>query len=293
MARRPVTEQFNTPLRYPGGKGRLTQFVADLIETNNLSGCHYVEPYAGGAGIAITLLFLEYASHIHLNDVNKSVFAFWHSVLKEPDALCRLVRDTVPTMDEWRRQKAIQADEDASILQLGYSTFFLNRTNRSGIIKGGVIGGKDQTGHWKLDARLNSADLARRIEKISRYDSRISLYNLDAAKLICDVLPALPRNSLVYLDPPYYVKGKGLYENHYKHDDHEAISNLVRLDIEQPWIVSYDNVEPIRELYAGCRQKEFGIWYTAGDRYTGKEVMVFCDELEAPEVIEPSRGIAA
>lgn len=286
-------EQFNTPLRYPGGKGRLTQFVADLIETNGMSGCHYVEPYAGGAGIAITLLYLEYASHIHLNDLNRSVHAFWHSVLHEPEALCRLVRDTVPTMDEWRRQKAVQSKLDAEILELGFSTFFLNRTNRSGIIKGGVIGGKEQAGEWKLDARLNAKDLARRIEKIASYASRISLYNLDAKDLIRTVLPKLPKSTLIYLDPPYYVKGKGLYEDHYKHEDHAAIADLVRSAISQPWIVSYDNVEPIRDLYRGQRQTTFGIQYSAGTRAQGSEVMVFCDALKIPSVIEPSRGVAA
>ena len=286
-------EQFNTPLRYPGGKGRLTQFVADLIEANGMTGCHYVEPYAGGAGIAITLLYLEYASHIHLNDLNRSVHAFWHSVMNEPDEMCRLVRETVPTMDEWRRQKAVQADMDASILALGFSTFFLNRTNRSGIIKGGVIGGKEQSGEWKLDARLNAKDLARRIEKIASYSSRISLYNLDATDLIKKVLPKLPQSTLIYLDPPYYVKGKGLYEDHYKHEDHAAIARLVRASIKQPWIVSYDNVKPIRDLYQGQRQTTFGIQYSAGTRSEGSEVMVFCDDLIVPAVIEPSRRIAA
>lgn len=286
-------EQFNTPLRYPGGKGRLTQFVADLIEANSMSGCHYVEPYAGGAGIAITLLYLEYASHIHLNDLNRSVHAFWSAVLQHPEELCRLVRNTQPTMEEWRRQKAIQADASASKLELGFSTFFLNRTNRSGIIKGGVIGGKDQGGAWKLDARFNAQDLARRIDKIASYSSRITLYNMDAAELIVDVLPKLPDNTLVYLDPPYYVKGRGLYENHYKHEDHALIADLVRNKIQQPWIVSYDNVQPIRDLYEGLRQTTFGIWYTAGTTHSGKEVMVFRDGLKTPSIIEPSRSVAA
>lgn len=286
-------EQFNTPLRYPGGKGRLTQFVADLIEANGLTECHYVEPYAGGAGIAVTLLYLEYASHVHLNDLNRAVYAFWRSVLDQPEALCRLIRDTRPTMDVWHAQKAVQAAPAPDTLELGYSTFFLNRTNRSGIIKAGVIGGKNQTGEWKLDARYNAEELARRVEKIASYGSRISLYNMDAADLITDVLPNLPAETLVYLDPPYYVKGKGLYEDHYVHDDHARIAKLVTTSIRQPWIVSYDNVEPIKELYAGHRQTEFGIWYTAGARYAGKEVMVFCDRLKVPAVIEPSRGIAA
>jgi DNA adenine methylase len=286
-------DQFNTPLRYPGGKGRLTQFVADLVESNGLTGCHYVEPYAGGAGIAITLLYLEYASHIHLNDLNRSVHAFWGSVLNEPDELCRLVRDTVPTIDEWYRQRAVQADANASPLALGFSTFFLNRTNRSGIMKGGVIGGKDQLGKWKLDARLNAKELARRIEKIASFASRISLYNLDATNMIKTVLPKLPQSTMIYFDPPYYVKGKGLYEDHYKHEDHAMIAELVMSSVMQPWIVSYDNVKSIRDLYKSKRQTTFGIRYSAGTRCEGSEVMVFCDALNIPAVIEPSRSIAA
>jgi DNA adenine methylase len=286
-------EQFNSPLRYPGGKGRLTQFVVDLIEGNDLTDCHYVEPYAGGAGIAISLLYLEYASHIHLNDLNRSVYAFWRSVLEQPDELCALIRTTALTMDEWHRQRAVQGDKDAGPLELGFSTFFLNRTNRSGIINAGVIGGKAQDGPWKLDARFNARELSQRIEKIASYSSRITAYNMDAAKLITDVLPSLPSKSLIYLDPPYYVKGHDLYENHYKHEDHAAIAELVISAIRQKWIVSYDNVPPIRELYSACKQTTFGIRYSAQERYDGKEVMVFCDDLNAPGLIEPSRGIAA
>ncbi|NEU14085.1 DNA adenine methylase [Methylobacterium sp. BTF04] len=286
-------EQFTSPLRYPGGKGRLTQFVADLIDENGLSGCEYVEPYAGGAGIAITLLYLEYASHIHLNDINKSVYAFWDAVLRNPEDLCRLIRDTPLSMDEWYRQRSLQFDSAANSIELGFSTFFLNRTNRSGIIKGGVIGGKSQLGDWKLDARYNAKELIARVQKIASYSSRISLYNLDAAVLIRNVLPSLPKETLVYLDPPYYIKGKGLYEDHYSHDDHASIANIVQKELRLPWIVSYDNVEPIRNFYANKRQTTFGIWYTAGKKHAGKEVMVYSDELKIPAVIEPSRGIAA
>jgi DNA adenine methylase len=194
-------------------------------------------------------------------------------------------------MDEWHKQRAVQSDPDASLLDLGFSTFFLNRTNRSGIVLGGVIGGKEQTGQWKIDARYNISDLVRRIERIASYRSRISLYNLDAADLIRDILPTLPRQSLVYLDPPYYVKGKGLYENHYTHSDHAKIAELVAT-IQQKWIVTYDNVEPIRTLYSSYHQEIFGLRYSAGSRYEGKEVMVYCDDLK-PVDIKPSRGAAA
>lgn len=279
---------FDSPLRYPGGKGRLLQFVVDLVEMNDLTGGHYVEPYAGGAGVAISMLYLEYVSHIHLNDLNRSVFAFWKTVVNHPDDLCKLVRDTPITIDEWRRQKAVQSDADADPIALGFSTFFLNRTNRSGIISGGVIGGKSQAGNWSLDARFNRADLLKRIEKIASYGPRISLYNDDAAAFIEGPLKKVPKTSLVYLDPPYYLKGSELYENHYQHKDHAKVASLVG-SIKQRWIVSYDNAPPIRELYANFRQQVFGLRYSAQSRYVGSEVMIFCGDLKSPGDIEPSR----
>jgi len=283
---------FATPMRYPGGKGRLTQYVIDIIKLNKLVGGHYVEPYAGGAGVAIALLYLEYAAHIHLNDLNRSVYAFWKSVCEEPEALCKLVRDKPLTVAQWKKQKRLQTAADVSTLELGFSTLYLNRTNRSGIIAGGVIGGKDQTGDWKIDARFKRVDLIRRIEKIASYSPRITLYNMDAARFIKEQLPSVPKRSLVYLDPPYYRKGSKLYENHYQRQDHAIIAELVA-KIRQKWIVSYDNVAAIRRLYGGYEQETFGLRYSAYNRYKGREVMISCPGLETPMSVRPWRGIAA
>jgi DNA adenine methylase len=284
---------FDSPLRYPGGKGRLTQHVIDLIEMNDLVGAHYCEPYAGGAGIAISLLYLEYTDHIHLNDVDPSVYSFWRAIIDHTEEFVRLVRDAPMTVEEWRKQRAFQYNKEAaSTLELGFSTFYVNRTSRSGILRGGVIGGINQTGKWKLDARYKRDQLIRRIEKVASYGSRISLYNRDASELITDVLPTLPTRSLVYLDPPYYQHGSRLYHASYKHADHAKIAGQMS-EIGQKWIVSYDNVEPIRELYSSYRQQSFGLRWTAARRYDGVEVMVYCDELNIPDEVRPFRGMAA
>lgn len=284
--------QFATPLRYPGGKGRLTQAVAEIMEENGLVGGHYVEPYAGGAGVAVSLLMLEYASHIHINDLNTSIHAFWDAVLNDTERLCALIRNKRISMAEWRRQQSVQQDPDADPLDLAYSTFFLNRTNRSGIILGGVIGGKAQEGPYKLNARFNKADLIRRIERIAAFRYRISLHNYDAAELIDKLLPSIPRRSLVYLDPPYYVKGKGLYQNHYQHSDHVLIAGKVA-KIRQPWIVSYDNTPQIESLYSTYRSRVFGLKYSAQSRYMGAEIMFFSNGMKIPKEIIPSRAAAA
>ncbi|MGZ4963048.1 MAG: DNA adenine methylase [Limisphaerales bacterium] len=285
---------FNTPLRYPGGKGKLTEFVKLVFEQNDLLEGHYVEPYAGGAGLALNLLMLDYASCIHLNDLDPSVFAFWHSVINSSDEFCRMIKDAKLNMREWRRQKAVQRDpQNHTMIELGFSTFFLNRTNRSGILNGGVIGGNDQTGEWKIDARFNKVELCRRVEKIALHRSRIRLYNLDAANLITGVLPSLPKKTLVYLDPPYYLKAERLYRNHYGHEDHAAIAKLVATKIKVPWIVSYDHRPQIVEMYKGFPTITYGMNYSASDCYEGSEVMFFSKLLEIPDVTNPAKLEAA
>jgi DNA adenine methylase len=282
--------QFSTPLRYPGGKAKLTDFLKLVIAENNLLGCDYAEAYAGGAGIALNLLVHGYAERIHLNDLNRSVFAFWDSVINYPDELCKLIRDIPVSMEEWYRQKEVQKNyQNHTILEIGFSTFFLNRTNRSGIILAGVIGGKQQNGNWKIDARYNKDELISRIERIVLFREKINLYNLDGAVFIKKVVPKLPRKALIYLDPPYYVKGQGLYENHYTHEDHVKIAQLVAKRLKRPWIVSYDHTPEIVNMYPDFMSIAYSLNYSAQERYRGSEVMFFSDKLIVPDVDNPTK----
>lgn len=276
-----------SPLRYPGGKGKLTDYIRLIFEENGFNDGHYVEPYAGGAAVALSLLFLENATHVHINDLNRSIYAFWHSVLNSTDELCRKIQDKKVTLNEWSKQKQVQSEGyHADLLDLGYSTFFLNRTNRSGIIKGGMIGGNAQSGEWKIDARFNKIDLIKRIEKIAQYNNRISVYNLDACELLKILCPHLPEKTLIYLDPPYYIKGQGLYQNYYKHEDHVMVGQTVQ-QLKHSWVVSYDNTPPIHNIYHERRKIIYDIGYSANDAYKGSEVFIFSDNLIMPEEQNP------
>jgi DNA adenine methylase len=277
-----------SPLRYPGGKGKLAEYVQAIFEENGLNDGHYVEPYAGGAGVALALLFMENASHIHINDLNSGVFSFWYSVLNDTENFCKKVFDTEVTISEWANQKRILQDPAKhSSLEHGFAMFFLNRTNRSGIINGGAIGGNDQTGNWKIDARYNKRDLIERIERVAAFRTRITLYNLDACTLIKKIQSKLPKNSLIYFDPPYYMKGDSLYENHYKSKDHAALGEFIQRKVKNHWIVSYDNVQPIKDIYAAARQKTYAIGYSARNVYNGSEVIIYSDQLRIPDIENP------
>ena len=276
-----------TPLRYPGGKAKLAEYVKSLMEENRLLDGEYVEPYAGGAAIALELLFHEYVSRIHINDVNKPVHAFWRSVLDHTEDLCRLIVDTPLTVTAWDKQRCIMENPaEHDDLELGFATFFLNRTNRSGILNGGIIGGREQTGPWKIDARYNANELVYRVRSIASMRSRIRLTRQDALKFLTSGVGKWPEKTLVYLDPPYYVKGRDLYYDFYEPKDHESVATFVTSKIKkQKWIVSYDNVPAIRALYKTAPHIVYSIGYSARSATQGSEAMFFSDTLKVPPVV--------
>ena len=272
-----------SPLRYPGGKSCLYDLVANILRLNRLERSHYVEPYAGGCGLALSLLFGGHVSDVHLNDLDPSIWAFWHSVLHDTDRLISLVEDTPITPDEWRNQKSIHAAAHVEeTLQLGFATFFLNRTNRSGVIKGaGMIGGSSQDGAYKLDCRFNREDLARRIRRIAKYRNRIHLHNLDAIPFMRQIAKELSSNSLFCIDPPYFNKGSSLYTNFYGPEEHSAVADAV-LKLKLPWIVTYDYTEEIKRLYSKRRQFAFDINYSIQTKRVGSELLIASKGLRLP-----------
>ena len=275
--------KFVSPLRYPGGKLKVVDYVKQLLEANELCGGTYIEPYAGGASVALSLLYSQHASRIKINDIDRSIYAFWYCVLNETDELCRLIMDTPVNMDIWNAQRAIQREkETADLLSLGFSTFFLNRTNRSGILSGGVIGGKEQTGEFKIDARYNKRDLIGRIEHVAGYIDLIELTSMDAVALIQRYKRTPAAKTFCYLDPPYYVKGRDLYLNYYSDEDHRKIANAIKR-YKGKWIISYDAVDFLKDLYKDYRQKEYYLSYSAGNPAKGKEIMVYSDGLIIPD----------
>lgn len=283
----PITA---SPLRYPGGKSALSSYLKALLTQNDLAGGHYVEPYAGGAGLALNLLFNGYASEIHLNDLNPAVHNFWFAALNYSADLQKLVQLTTVNIDEWHVQKErFDGNIGNDPVKHAFATLFLNRTNRSGILSAGVIGGKNQDGDYKLDARYSKDTLLAKLKKISDYQNRIHLYNLDAAELLTSTLPSLPQNTLVYFDPPYYVKGQNLYQNHYHHEDHKVIADLIQASEIPYWMVSYDNVPQIEQLYRGRRNVTYHLNYSAQIHGKGSEIIIFSDKLIVPDIENPAK----
>jgi len=268
---------FYSPLRYPGGKNKLANFIAKICVDNDING-HYVEPYAGGASVALFLLFEKKISKITINDYDRSIYAFWYSVLNYTNKLCKMIEDVEMSVETWRKAKTIQKNKKySSLIQLGFSTFFLNRVNMSGIIDGGLIGGIKQDGNYKMDCRLNKQELIKRIREIAKFKKQIQLFNLDAIELIEKIKnESQNQQTIFYFDPPYYLKGPSLYKNSYNSDDHKKVSIEIKKIKTIHWIVSYDNTPKIKDLYKFVKNSfEFNLTYTAFCAKKGEEILFF------------------
>ncbi len=263
-----------SPLRYPGAKWRLGHFVSAILADNHLRDGHYAEPYAGGASLALSLMFENQVSEIHLNDLDRSVYAFWKAAIEHTDDLVACILSTRVNMTSWYEQQEVQANKErASIVDLGFSTFFLNRTNRSGILTAGVIGGKEQAGRWKINARFNKKNLVSRIRRVAQFRSRIHVTRMDALTFLQRRNDSLPRKSFVYLDPPYFVKGRHVYLNAYDADDHAGVAKTVTNEFTLPWMVSYDDVPEIRKFYRHARRLSYALRYSASTQREGRELV--------------------
>lgn len=274
-----------SPLRYPGGKAKIYDRIERLFSRNKLSNITYTEPFAGGCGLALLLLKNKIVDKLILNDIDKGIYSFWYSVLNYDVEFIDIIKKIDVNMEEREKQKDIYKKKDdvdlknkKEIIKLGIATFYLNRVNRSGILKAGVIGGKNQNGNYKMDCRFNKEKLIKKILEISKYKENIKFYNLDVLDFIEEINKMEKKNLFVFFDPPYYKRGSELYTNFFKYENHFNLSERIKkLDLN--WIVTYDNCDEIKKMYNTYDIKEFNINYSLEKKIKGKEIVVFSENL--------------
>ena len=278
-----------SPLRYPGGKSSMAPFLAALMETNGLTGSVFAEPFAGGAGAAIKLLYTGAASHLAINDADRAISDFWLAVLSETNTFLDVLWDTQVTVKEWRRQYAIwEHPEDHDLVSRGFATFFLNRTNRSGILRGRPIGGMEQQGNYPITARYNKEGLEQRIKRIALWRGRISVSNLDALEFL-EAVVTRKRPPFIFLDPPYVHQGRHLYLNAYRQEHHARLAHWLKAHPGLPWVLTYDDNPTIHELYSWCTVRQVPLRYSAQIKRIAKELLILPPWLRAP--VSPSRPL--
>lgn len=248
--------------------------LRDIRRLNALSHTALAEPFAGGAGASLKLLYLEETHRIHINDADPAIYDFWHSVVNRPEPFLDMLSRTRASMAEWERQKAAyMSTTRLSQLRRGFAAFYLNRCNRSGIIvNGGPIGGVKQTGKWKIGARFNKNKLAERCSRLAEYQDRIQISCEDGLHFI-DGLNV--NEAFFFIDPPYFEKGPTLYLNGLDIAYHTSLAERLRQMGDAAWVLTYDDCPQIRRMYRGwARVRPFSIRYTAARRRSGNEVMI-------------------
>ena len=255
-----------SPLRYPGGKSALAGLFADLITSLPVRNCTYVEPYAGGAGAGIALLREGIVNRLVINDIDPAVHCFWAQVVNNNRAFVEWIEEVPLTLDEWRRQREVYRSRCSDQVALGRAFFYLNRTNRSGVLNAGVIGGQAQGGRYRIDARFNRQTLVERVEAIGALRSAIEVTSLDGRTVIQQ--HARRRSSFLYIDPPYVHAGSQLYLNAFEARDHEALAEAVDRIAGAHWLMTYDESPFITRLYSRHFQGRLDLNYSA--RYPGR-----------------------
>ena len=278
--------RYDSPLRYPGGKASLAGFLARTIGLNDLYGCTYFEPFAGGAGAALRLLREEVVSELRINDLDARITAFWHAVLNERERFVDAIWSVPLSVAEWEKQREIYRRGDTSKgFELGFATFYLNRCNRSGVLfRAAPIGGQEQNGKWKIDARFNRAALAERVIAIWQRRESIHVTNLDAREFLVHHLPRGRERGRVfaYLDPPYHSKGSRLYLNHYRDSDHKQLARYMQRQRKLNWVISYDDVPRVRDLYASCTVGCLSIRYSFQQKTQTRELVIAPTHVHLP-----------
>ena len=274
-----------SPLRYPGGKSKIAPLIRLIIEKTGSSDITYIEPFAGGAGVALSLLIEGVVDQVVINDYDKAIYSFWRALKEAPQELIDLIEHTPLTIDEWKHQKDIYSTQNKRYsVELGFAAFYLNRTNRSGILSAGPIGGYNQTGNYGMDARFNRNALIGRIQEIAKYKSQIVVYNKEIRSFISGVIPKYQANAFVYFDPPYFENGQRLYKNFFSPTDHTDIALSIINGVNCPWVITYDDVPELRGIYSNYVQRRYNLNYSAANKGKGSEIIIFKD----PYLLPPS-----
>lgn len=272
----------NNPLRYPGAKRSLVDYIDALLEANSLYGCVFFEPYAGSAAVGLELLQREKISSLVLCEKDILLYAFWECVFRHADALCEKICKTdisIATWHELQPYRQMTSVYEAELLDLAFAGLFFNRTNFSGILKANPIGGINQTSQYGIDCRFNKTKLIEIIQKLSIYHDCVEVHNNDALMFMhLQERRFLQKNCFAYFDPPYYEKGSQLYRHYYTNQDHVRLAQYVRHVHHLDWIISYDDAPFICNLYGdtGAKYQPMFLDYTCASkiRTKGQELLI-------------------
>jgi DNA adenine methylase len=286
----------NSLIRYPGGKSKLCQQIIDKLSSYITPNTIYYEPFFGGGGIGLKLLknpplksplgmryiFYPTISSIWINDKDIGISCLWTSVIKYAEKLKRKIIDFKPSVFDFYafKRELLRLDRkpilEDDIVDIGFKKLAIHQISYSGLgtKSGGPLGGINQQSKYLIDCRWSPKYLCKKIDNFHTLFSNINIEqqyctNEDFGVLLNNA----NTNCLVYLDPPYYVKGNELYQCGFNENDHVRLSNMLRI-ANYKWLLSYDDCPEIRKLYWWANTESLSVNYTINTSNNKNELLI-------------------
>ncbi len=257
--------RYPSPLRYPGAKRKLVAHIRELLVTNQIRPALFVEPFAGGASVSVSLLWEDRVQSIGLIDSDPLVSAFWKCVFWDTQWLTEQVKSVPLTVDTWKKMRAANPRDTRG---RALKCLYLNRTSFSGILnrRAGPIGGMSQEGTYKIGCRFDRLNLADRLREAGTLRDRVAFVRGTDWQLALQWVEAqqasgnLPK-AFYYFDPPFFDKAFRLYSRYFDEEDHLRLRDALN-GLDASWILSYDRLDRVQELYGDLAG---GAWSVGGD----------------------------
>ncbi len=266
--------------RYPGGKNKLKKIIIKKILPYINNKTQYREVFFGGGSICLDMIKDNTIDNIWINDKDIGIACLWTSLISHHQILKEKIIHFTPSVDKFYniRDELLQLKTQPSdIIDIGFKKLAIHQLSFSGLgtKSGGPLGGKEQKSAYKIDCRWSPDYICKKIDKIHNLLNNIKIYkgsctNLDFEHIINDN----HCNSVLYLDPPYYIKGNELYQYGFTQEDHIRLSNLL-YNTKHKWVLSYDDCEEIQELYQWANIQQISASYTISGSRQKTELLIW------------------
>lgn len=234
-----------SPFRYPGGKTWLVPRVRKWLASLDWKPAVFVEPFAGGGIISLTVAFESRADKVVMVELDKDVAAVWQTILGDDNEwLAKRIEGFDISLDA---VKEIMAIEPEKTRDRAFRTIVRNRTYHGGILAGGSAPIKSGENGKGIKSRWYADTLAKRIRAIADVADRIEFICGDGIEVM--KMHARKKKAAFFIDPPYTAAGKKAGNRLYTHHalDHEnlfKVSGKVAGDV----LMTYDNAPEIAAM---------------------------------------------
>lgn len=227
--------------RYPGGKTWLVPHVRNWLASLPNKPEEFIEPFAGGGIVGLSVVFEDLADRITLVELDESIAAVWRVVLngKAKQLATRILNFQVSL----EAVREILDSQPTALLDQAFATIVRNRMQRGGIMAPGASLMKSGESGKGLMSRWYARTLHDRVLEISKRKARISFIHGDGLAVMRETAS---RKDVAYLiDPPYTVAGRRLYlHSELDHNELFRLASKLRGD----FLMTYDDAPAVRKL---------------------------------------------